>query len=38
MKEIFNVYPQFLLDEKQDLKEQVLLKLQQLGELKKIAS
>ncbi len=36
MKEIFQDHPQFVLNEKEDFKEQVLSKLRQLGELKKL--
>jgi glycosyltransferase involved in cell wall biosynthesis len=38
MKEIFHGYPQFVITEGRDLKEQVLFKLHQLGELKKTAT
>ena len=38
MKEIFDGYPQFVLREGKDLKEQVLLKLLQLDQLEKLTN
>jgi glycosyltransferase involved in cell wall biosynthesis len=38
MKEIFRDYPQFVLSEREDFKEQVLFKLHHLRELKKLAT
>jgi glycosyltransferase involved in cell wall biosynthesis len=37
MKEIFRDFPQFVLNDHENLKEQVLFKLLQLAELKKLA-
>lgn len=36
MKEIFRDYPQFILNENEDINKQVLMKLKQLDELKKL--
>ena len=38
MKEIFHDYPQFVLNEKEDFKAQVLNKLQRLDELRKVTA
>ena len=38
MKEIFHDYPQFVLNEGEDWKEQVLIKLHQLEQLKKLTT